>query len=129
MTLKDNEKQVLLTFDLPVGNIKVTVDKSFTDVSCVRICDGKLEQLDLAKPFPKNTGYMLMARQIDGQGIIKIEEAITIDTSLLENGIGSIRESLGGELEDINVNYLVISACPSTTKYCFTVTCKTVFKL
>nr|AAS21458.1 hypothetical glycerophosphoryl diester phosphodiesterase/glycosyl hydrolase [Oikopleura dioica] len=117
MTLKDNEKQVLLTFDLPVGNIKVTVDKSFTDVSCVRICDGKLEQLDLAKPFPKNTGYMLMARQIDGQGIIKIEEAITIDTSLLENGIGSIRESLGGELEDINVNYLVISACPSTTKF------------
>ncbi|CBY38375.1 unnamed protein product [Oikopleura dioica] len=117
MTLKDNEKQVLLTFDLPVGNIKVTVDKSFTDVSCVRICDGKLEQLDLAKPFLKNTGYMLMARQIDGQGIIKIGEAITIDTSLLENGIGSIRESLGGELEDINVNYLVISACPSTTNY------------
>ena len=72
MTLKNNEKQVLLTFDLPVGNIKVTVDNSFTDVSCVRIFDGKLEYFDLEKPFLKNTDYMLMARQANGPGIIRL---------------------------------------------------------
>ena len=117
MTLKDNEKQVLLTFDLPVGNIKVTVDKSFTDVSCVRIFDGKLEYFDLAKPFLKNTDYMLLARQIDGPGVIRIGELLEIDTSSLANGLGSIRKSLGGELDELNVNYLVISALLSTSKY------------
>jgi len=115
MTLKNNEKQLLLTFDLPLGNIKVTFDKSFTDVSCARIFDGKLEKLDLAKPFLKNTDYMLMAKQITGQGIIKIGEVMVIDTSSLANGLGSTRKSLGEGLDEINVNYLVISALPSTS--------------
>ena len=117
MTLKNNEKQVLLTFDLPLGNIKVTFDKSFTDVSCARIFDGKLEKFDLAKPFLKNTDYMLMAKQITGQGIIKIGEEMVIDTASLANGLGSIRKSLGEGLDEINVNYLVISALPSTSMY------------
>jgi hypothetical protein len=117
MTLKNNEKQVLLTFDLPVGNIKVTVDKCFTDVSCARIFDGKLEYFDLEKPFLKNTDYMLLARQVNGPGIIRIGELIAIDTSSLANGLGSIRKSLGGELDELNVNYLLISALPSTSKY------------
>jgi len=117
MTLKNNEKQVLLTFDLPVGNIKVTVDKCFTDVNCARIFDGKLEYFDLEKPFLKNTDYMLLARQVNGPGIIRLGELMAIDTSSLANGLGSIRKSLGGELDELNVKYLLISALPSTSNH------------
>lgn len=115
MALKSNEKQVLLTFDLPVGNFKVTVDNSFKDVSCARINDGQLERFDLANALPKETGYMLMARQIDGQGIIKFGKddgpAEEIDTSELLTGLGSIKKSLG--TEELKVNYLLITPLSS----------------